>query len=444
MRSISGALRSVYEVLGHQKFISSKRYVLLPYLEHLMVDDDILLFNIFTREIILLSVEEWDEIQSDSLKESTRRWLIEHWYLIPDDVEPKTLIYTFRCCHVARYRYKPKGLELVTIFTTTECNARCSYCYEAGCAKRSMSKGTALDVAKFIESHCNPEKLHLKWFGGEPLCNPKVIGIICGYLQERGLAYDSSMVSNGYLIGQHDSDALKKLWKLNRVQITLDGTQEAYNRTKNYAIPGNAFEKVLENIEYLLNLEIRVNIRLNLSLDNYSDLSVLVDILQERFGKYSRMINVYAHPLFEGDTFQPTADERGKLYDEYIALQKHINTTDIASSAGIPRIRHTQCMADDGKSAVILPEGELSLCEHHCDDEFYGTIYSEAYDQNMIQSWLEPAKELQECKACFYYPICIRLKKCPAKATCDSEYRKFIKNKVHAIMLTAYKRRFEK
>lgn len=306
-----------------------------------------------------------------------------------------------------------------------------------------MTKKTALDVAKFIESHCD-SKVHLKWFGGEPLCNPEVIDTISRYLQGRGVAYDASMVSNGYLIDQQDPEKIKKLWKLNRVQITLDGTQEAYNRTKNYVKAGNAFERVLKNIEYLLSIGIRVNVRLNLSLDNYSDLLILSDMLQDRFGKYTKMINVYAHPLFEGKLFQPTETERKKLYDNYIALLNYINATDIGSPVGVPRIRHTQCMADDGKSTVILPDGELSLCEHHCDDEMYGTIYSDEYNQDVIQSWSELADELEGCGDCFYYPACFRLKKCPAKMVCSSEYRRFIQNKTKSIMMSEYKRKLRK
>lgn len=443
MRIISGVFRSVYETLGYQKYSSLNKYALIPYMVHIPIDEGVLLFNVFTREIIWLSIEEWVQISESKVESPVKKRLVEHWYLIPDDIDHKSLVYAFNRCHAMKFGNKPGKLKLCTIFTTTECNARCSYCYEAGCSKRSMTKETALDVAKFIESHSDPN-VHLKWFGGEPLCNPEVIDTISGYLQGKGIAYDASMVSNGYLIDQQDSGKIKNLWRLNRVQITLDGTQDVYNRTKKYIMPGNAFEKVLKNIEYLLSLDIKVNIRLNLSLDNYLDLSALTDALQEQFKVYSRLINVYAHPLFDGETFHPTTSEKKKLYDEYISLQNHINKTDIGCSVGIPRIRHTQCMADDGKSTVILPGGELSLCEHHCDDEFYGTIYSENYDQNMIQSWSEPAEELQECEACFYYPVCIRLKKCPAKATCDSEHRKLIKNKVHAIMLTAYKRRPEK
>lgn len=440
MRVISGIFKSVYEVLGYQKYASLKKYVLLPYLEHLPVNDGMLVLNILTREIMWLSLGEWTLILEGEMEESIRKRLVERWYLIPDDIDYKSLIYTFNCCHAVKFGNKPGKLELCTIFTTTECNARCPYCYESGCSKRSMTKETALDVAKFIESHCGL-KVHLKWFGGEPLCNSKAIDTISRYLHGRGISYDASMVSNGYFIDQHDPEKIKNLWKLNRVQITLDGTRETYNRIKNYVLPEDAFGKVLNNIEYLLSIDVRVNIRLNLSLENYLDLSVLIDMLQERFRKYSRMINVYAHPLFEGEIFQPTEDERKKLYDEYINLQNHINASDIGSTAGIPRIKHKHCMADDGKSTVILPGGELSLCEHHCDDEFYGTIYSDEYDQDVIQSWSELADETEGCRDCFYYPICIRLKKCPAKTACSSQYRRFVQHKTHIVMLNAYKRR---
>lgn len=41
-----------------------------------------------------------------------------------------------------------------TIFTTTDCNARCFYCYEKGIRRFTMTEATAADVAAYIIRSC--------------------------------------------------------------------------------------------------------------------------------------------------------------------------------------------------------------------------------------------------------------------------------------------------
>lgn len=445
MRKLSGMFKSIYTVLGYQQYSPRKSYVQLPYLIDLDVDEGKLLLNVMTRELFLLSKKEWEAWKSGEPEESMRRDMVRHWFMIPKELDAKSLWYSVSQCHMERFGEKNTGkIEFFTIFTTTECNAACPYCYEQGCQKRSMHKAVAADVAAWICAHGNPDKTHLKWFGGEPLCNSKVIDIICQELKDRVIQYESSMVSNGLLINEHDADKLLNLWKLNRVQITLDGTREHYNKVKNFKCVGNPYEQVMDNIKYLLSLGIRVDARLNISTENADDLMVLVSELRERFSDCRDNLMVYSHPLFLGTEGAASGHEHVRLYDQYITLQDHISECGIGSKRGFPRVRHSHCMADDGKSVVVLPGGELSLCEHHCDDEFYGTIYSDDYDKDVIQSWKEPADEIPECVDCFYYPVCTRIMKCPGKGACNEDQRRYEKHKLQLAMLEIYKKRIGK
>ena len=440
MKKVSGMLKSVYMSIGRQGY-SPGRYVHIPYCVELPVENGVLLYNVLTREIILLSQAEYTSWSTGAADGELKQYLVEHWFLIPDGIDARSLCYMFWHSHKARFGGKPGKIELCTILTTTECNARCPYCYEAGCQKRTMPEATALDVADYITSHCNPDHVHLKWFGGEPLCNPAVIDAICRSLRERDVNYDCSMVTNGYLLNQHEAEKLTGLWHLNRVQVTLDGTEDTYNQVKDITSEGSAFKRVLDNMEYLLKQGIRVDVRLNLSKENHEDLLVLSDMLKERFGAYTEYLSVYSKPLFEGESFLLTDTERDNLYDQYMMLEKHLRETGLHSRQGVPKIKHCQCMADDGKSVVILPGGELGLCEHHTDDEYIGTIYSDDQDEKIIRSWNERADEQDECSECFYYPACLKLKKCPGKTPCNDAQRRYLKWKAQAAMKAAYERR---
>ncbi|MDD3253832.1 MAG: radical SAM protein [Lachnospiraceae bacterium] len=437
MKRISGMFKSIYLTIGRQGY-SPGEYKWLPYLVEQVVDDGVLLCNMFTREIILLTEAEYAHPEAD-----LRRILAEHWYMIPAGLDPRSLCYLFKHSHNARFGNRSDKTQLCTILTTTECNAHCPYCYEAGCEKRTMTDQVAGDVADWIEKHCDPDKVHLKWFGGEPLCNAHAVTVICQHLQKKGINYDSSMVSNGYLLDQHDRTELLDLWRLNRVQITLDGTEDTYNRIKRISGARGAYRRVLDNIRYVLDLGIRVNIRLNLSLENYNDLTELIGILRAEFGGYRNIFDVYAKPLFEGDDYQLTGQERAQVYGQYIDLEMRLCDAGLRDTLGMPKVKHRQCMADNGHSVVILPGGELGLCEHHLDDEYVGTIYNDARDGAIVEAWKEHADELPECAACFYYPVCLQLKKCPGKTICNAAHRGYLKWRIQESMAAAYKKEQE-
>lgn len=434
MKRISGMFKSIYMTLGRQGY-SPGEYKWIPYLVKEKVADGILLCNMLTREIILISQMEYDQPDMD-----LEHILVEHWFRIPEGIDPKSLCYAFLHGHAARFGGKRDKVELCTILTTTACNAHCPYCYEVGCEQRTMTDQVALDVAQWIVIHCNTDKVHLKWFGGEPLCNAPAINIICQYLQDHDVNYDSSMVSNGYLLDHYDRAEMLDLWLLNRVQITLDGTEDIYNQTKGIEGDGSAFVRVLENIRYILELGIRVNIRLNLSNGNHDDLVQLIELLKERLGGYQAFFDVYSKPLFECEDYRLTDSEREMIYDQYMDLDRRLREAGLRGSSGMPKVKHRQCMADNGSSVVILPGGELGLCEHHLDDEYIGTIYQEQRDESVVERWKERVDELPECASCFYYPACLKLKMCPGKTVCNAAQRRYLKWKIQETMQTAYRK----
>lgn len=420
--------KNMAEVVGSQIYDPRISYRPNAFQVMIEVKEGVLRYNTMTRELVI----------DDGTSEND---LVRHWFLIPEESDEKSMWQMLRAAYERKYPRKRFGrLSQCTILTTTACNAACAYCYEAGTKARNMSIEIAKDVAEYIKAHCS-EPVNLKWFGGEPLMNGQVIREICESLKESSVDYYSTMVSNGALLGEYDIAKIKELWKLRWVQITLDGTKDAYLAVKRYKCGDEAvYERVLDNVRRLLENGIEVHCRLNLSRDNAEDLHNLIGDLANRFGKFQNL-RVYCAPLFEGlgsPPLQMTDEERGRLYDEFIELQKYIRTKGFGRRVGIPNVRRSHCMADNGRSCVILPGGELGLCEHHTDDEYYGTIYSARYDFDVIERWSQPAAELEACRTCFYYPQCVRLEYCPTEQTCNRDIRRNHEFRIKYIMRELY------
>ena len=217
-------------------------------------------------------------------------------------------------------------------------------------------------------------------------------------------------------------------YQLYASEITLDGTEEIYNRSKAFIYKDgqSPYQVVLANIQRLLDAGVSVHIRLNMDEHNADNLMELADELHERFGGKGKF-SVYSHTLFEfaGSKAHIRAqEERRQLYQKQQRLRKKLDDCGIGASYYLrQKLRVRQCMADSGGSLTILPNGELGLCEHYSEDNFVGSLDGKASERSVIQSFREYWEPIEECKTCFYYPECIRLKKCAEQKECFEELR---------------------
>lgn len=337
---------------------------------------------------------------------------------------------------------EPEHTTTYTIFTTTDCNARCFYCYEMGRSRIPMSNETAHKAAAYIAAHCGGEKVHLHWFGGEPLFNKQVIDIICTDLTEKGIVYESMMISNGYLFDGATVEQAVSHWKLKSVQITLDGTEEIYNRSKAFIYKNgkSPYQVVLANIRRLLDAGVAVLIRLNMDEHNADNLMELADELHEQFGE-NKKLTVYSHVLYEflGCKEGIPADSRNELYQKQQALYHKLVTLGYVKKLGLRKdLPLRRCIADHGGALTILPNGELGLCEQYSENNFIGHIDSEKLDESVRQSFRESWPALDACRKCFFYPECIRLKKCIEQQKCYEQMQIKVREDTLSAMRNTY------
>lgn len=338
---------------------------------------------------------------------------------------------------------RPEHVTTYHVFTTMDCNARCFYCYEKDRARPTMSVGTAHKTADYIVRHCGGNKVRLAWFGGEPLYNAQVIDLICNDLVERGIGYESSMISNGFLFDEKLIKRAAELWRLRQIQITLDGTEGVYNAVKRYVDAGekSPYQVVLANIRGLLDAGVRVTVRLNVSRANAKNLLALVDDLEARFAG-ARLLSVYCAMTneFDGIDIVPMGEDTTKeLFWSIKNLDLRLERAGLLERRGIKaKIPMTQCMADSGGSLTVLPDGHLGLCEHYSEDNFVGSIDSDELDESVVQSFRERVETMPRCATCFEYPTCIRLRKCPLSAKCLPETVALAKTTLQDGMVSMY------
>lgn len=413
----------------------------------IVISDDkpYIAYNTLTRTLVELDDKEKDILIGDKIYYNDKiDYLIQKNYLVPEDLNEVEV--AEQVLSLGRtLKKKSDFINLYTILTTTDCNARCFYCYEAGIKKNNMTEETAYKVVEFIKNNYGGETVRLNWFGGEPLYNSKVIDIICSELMANNIEYYSTMTSNGYLF---DDELVKKsvgLWHLRQIQITLDGTEEVYNRVKNYIYDEDVspFVKVCDNIERLINKKIKVKIRLNLDEHNLEDLLELVQYINNRY-KDKKYLFVYVSLLFDLDGTKLLADKI-KLSEIKNSIEEYLSDNHLYEKKLRNHLPANHCMADNDAATLINPDGGLARCEHYVYDDVYGSIYNPSVrDEDNILSWKKLSKKTAICNECNIYPLCFWPEKCiEGRRQCDEADRYSYVNNIKKYMRYEWRRSVE-
>lgn len=444
MKIVRAANQARLGALGSQKILDDKKYRPLIYTTSVDLDEGGLLYNNLTDELLFLTREEKKSIDNFNLEDKICKKLIEKWYYVPqENIDYKLGDQVNNLMKLLFINSQNnKKITSYTIFPTTDCNARCFYCYENGIRKIHMSDKVAMDTADYIIEHSDGEEIKIRWFGGEPLYNIRAINIICNKLKSANVKFKSSMISNGYLFDDIIIKKAKDSWNLKHVQITLDGTGEKYNKIKAFIYSDvNAFERVIYNIEQLLKSDISVTIRMNMDNHNYENLFELVAFLCEKFRDYKNL-KMYSQTLFDESTqkhMERSDVERNILFEKNHILNEYI----VAHNFGLVRtlngyLKFTQCMADDDSATTINPEGGLGKCEHFAFEYLYGSIYNEDVNVENFEKFKKYVPLEENCYDCPVRPACVQLVACPNGKSCNEMFKKGHLANVRSRMINTY------
>ncbi len=436
MKTILAPDRMVWAVCGEQAGCPDQSWRMTTHCTRVPCEDGILFFHCMTCELLLLSQKEEEAIGSDP---EIRRILAKKRFLVPRDCREVQLADEVRRA-VEYMTPAPDAVTVFTVFPTTDCNARCFYCYEIGRSRKYMSDQTARDAAAYMLRVSKGRPIRIRWFGGEPLHNMPAMDTIVSELRKAGAVYESTAISNGYYF---DAETIKKardLWNLIELQITLDGTEAVYNQTKAYInAEDSAYRRVMENISLLLESGVELDIRLNMDSRNADDLEKLIDELADRFGKYPNL-HVYCALL----RVWGTRHEFGSVQE---AIDRHRAVCRKLVDRGISRKRFLQhrfpvanCIADSGAAMTILPDGRLGKCEHCSDDGFVGSIYSDTLDEDAVQAFRERRDTFPACMTCRWYPCCIIPRLCADMQGGCTPIRQYLcESNIHSMIVNSYR-----
>ena len=419
---------------------TNSTYRPMKYLLTAETEDGLLLYNVVTSEMVLLDNLEKKVFESlPSVHTPEIDEMIARHYVVEEGLDESKSVNELRA--LIKKLEPSKRVSGFTILPTTECNARCYYCFQSNHKHCTLSESMIPSIIDYITAKCKSEPIEICWFGGEPLVANNRITQICTGLKHKGIKFRSTMVSNGYLFDNDLIKIAKNEWNLISVQITLDGTEEVYNETKAYVNPKeNPFQRVLNNIEDLLESDIAVNIRFNVTNENAVNLSDLIDELADRFGG-KKGFTCYSHAVYEGVGFEPISynDTIREVIDlQTLALDNKLRENHLLGSfSRLPGLKVINCMSDSDSSRLIYPDGTIGKCENKSSSDCVGDVYHDIVDEEMYEQY-KSTTMFENCHSCWLFPDCINLKACPETGQCSNVKIDWKRNRYCDMMIKKY------
>jgi len=315
-----------------------------------------------------------------------------------------------------------KAAFTVTILTTYACNFKCTYCFEE--SSRTTVKLNFVTQEKVIEwlkrrmERFGYKKLHINYYGGEPLLNPKAIehisGVMKSWCENNGLAFAMSIQTNGYLLTPELVDTFKKV-NLTGVRISVDGVKEDHDRFRPLRGGGGTFDRIVENIANCAD-KIPIYISMGFEHGDVGPIERLLNYFQERgiLHKVGNFIFSPIHPTLgpaghaeaiRGSECMCNADDKifaqaVRKINELLDQKGVKNPKSGMSTATCPLTRENGGVTIDQEGRLFKCNSLLGHPELSVGDVFHDEFNAKGAEFRDLDVW-------KQCPVdCTYLPMC--------------------------------------
>lgn len=384
-----------------------------------LIQNEIGIYNSFTNSFISLPKQEYKNLENklnqnelDELPNDLYQTLIKNKNIIESDDDILNII-KFKSY---QSRFSTEIIDL-TIAPTVDCNFSCSYCFEHHKHNSYMTKETEDNLLKFIKSF-NTKRIHILWFGGEPLLNFKSIKNITHKVIKNNFELSASIITNGYLLTKEKVELLNTL-KIDSVQITLDGLEKVHNQRRTHKKGYNTFYKIISNLDYLVEYAeknlIQISIKVTVDSNNKSAFPEVFSFIKNRYAAQfeTRIIDVGLNFVSNDASGESFSSCVFKNYDK-INYFKYLKESGFDKNRLLrllePRFSISECIMRCINSFGIGPDGNIYKCleDFGNQDKSIGNINSKKFDNSSFAKLTvaEDAYDNETCRNCSYLPIC--------------------------------------
>lgn len=309
----------------------------------------------------------------------------------------------------------------LTIAPTMACNFGCDYCFQGQDKPSDTMSQQVQDAVVGLIQRVAPgiKALGVCWYGGEPLLRRKVIESlsdrIIAICSARGIHYEASIVTNGYLLNAETARSLVAR-RVTSAQVTLDGAPEDHDARRYLLSRKGTFARIAENLREVVETvpNLRIAIRVNIDDRNRDDIRELLAHLAELGLGHRNNIKAYFAPveaMTEGcHEVEETCLSKSRYGELEAELYQYGYSLGLTNLPYPPRF-HGTCAAVKPKGFVLLPTGDIHKCWDTVSwpDKKVGTLFDlDALAKSELhQKWLNWTPfDNETCNNCKLLPNC--------------------------------------
>lgn len=383
------------------------------------LDGEVLLFNTLNKALLSLDKYILKSIDNSVIKnpleffenekyEEIIQVLIEEEFLLPNNCDEKNLFLSSLSSE-----WELHDALIVHFLPATGCNFNCVYCYQDGINRNYDMKVEDIPkisnyLRKYLELNSQINHLTITLHSGEPTSNwgivPYAMNEFKKIAEDFSIMLNTSIVSNGYLLTPEKIEFLK-YYNWFRFQVTLDGPQEVHDSRRHLTNGYGTFEKIRQNIKYILDNDILsfIDLRINYDQSNYEKVFELIDIINNQFGnKYILLSFGNITQTLESNAYKYVQDQKipsSDFVNTYIRLYKYahekgfkLNDSYVFGSLCTAKMRNSfifspdgnlyKCLSMLGREQGVIGNWKKDICISPSIHYFNLELYNECFDKN--------------------------------------------------------------
>lgn len=263
-----------------------------------------------------------------------------------------------------------------------------------------MSKDMLERVKKLIDSIVpEADTLDISFFGGEPLLEfSKIVQPLINYAEEVTARYEKrisfSFTTNGFLLTPEMIEFLAG-HNVKFMQITLDGGRDSHNKTR-ISKTKDSFGTIISNIEQLLNHNIQVTLRINVTPENVTDCSDIINWMKGLTVEQKQLLMANVQQVWQTARSDEFTSRTDSLLDEIVRCG-------IRAFPAIMDNLRQMCYADKANTFVINSDGKIFKCTAVDFEkaESETDIFSATWRQELSKKFEERIKKRFANRNCF-------------------------------------------
>lgn len=407
--------------------VTSRYNLTVPY------EDGALLFNANSGAILHLQSEEGVELAGalcaypalfdrQGVDEVVLERLLKAGFILEDTQDELSIVRE-------RFNYSRQNASaVITVMVTNDCNLGCYYCFQSR-TEENLAGDKEAETLAYLKQRielCGKKRVHINWYGGEPMLKRDYISRLSHALQafaeDSGIRFEASILSNGTFWPRNPL-AFVKEHKLTTVQITFDGTEVTHNkirRRRDKAGPDyNQFAEAVRVID-AIHKDCHVEVRFNLGPRNTQEIFDFVSFAQQRGwlkkGSRTKLQLAKISPYSKGVDFI-RSDQL--LYSEFKQIVDRVRKLipdhffDSNTALGeLPKPRRAVCSAIAEDSFIVGADRKVYNCGLQVGEKTsaVGSLdkhSGNSAEQTQARWWgsFDPT-ERPKCKVCTFLPLC--------------------------------------